>query len=187
MTSEEGKLRPINAGDEPGLYQDSDEQNLPDVTFAVGLPASSSTSRTRESQPLLRRMEPDLGTASETFVDDPQFASVVREAFIAIEAAIYPERIYQGSSGSYFVKNSEGKVSLSEASSCLAAYRQTSVSSTAALAILSHARLGELFESAALRGLQTRLASCRVPAAACGNVSFLSFTPRKPRCWADST
>ncbi|KAG0413643.1 hypothetical protein HPB47_009199 [Ixodes persulcatus] len=108
MTGEQGKLRPINAGDEPGLYQDSDEQNLPDVTFSVGLLASNNTSR--ESQPLLRRMEPDLGTTSETFPDDPQFASVVREAFIAIEAAIYPERIYQGSSGSYFVKNSEGKV-----------------------------------------------------------------------------
>ncbi|EEC01224.1 phosphatidylinositol 4-kinase type-II, putative, partial [Ixodes scapularis] len=93
--------------DEPGLYQDSDEQNLPDVTFSVGLLASNNTSR--ESQPLLRRMEPDLGTTSETFPDDPLFASVVREAFIAIEAAIYPERIYQGSSGSYFVKNSEGK------------------------------------------------------------------------------
>ncbi|KAM7284220.1 phosphatidylinositol 4-kinase type 2-alpha isoform X1 [Ixodes scapularis] len=107
MTGEQGKLRPINAGDEPGLYQDSDEQNLPDVTFSVGLLASNNTSR--ESQPLLRRMEPDLGTTSETFPDDPLFASVVREAFIAIEAAIYPERIYQGSSGSYFVKNSEGK------------------------------------------------------------------------------
>ncbi|KAH9363189.1 hypothetical protein HPB48_011843 [Haemaphysalis longicornis] len=52
-------------------------------------------------------MEPDLGTTAETFPDDPQFASVVREAITAIESAIYPERIYQGSSGSYFVKNSE--------------------------------------------------------------------------------
>lgn len=107
MTSEQGKLRAINAGDEPGPYQDSDEQNLPDVTFSVGPSAASNTSRTRESQPLLRRMEPDLGTTSETFPDDPQFAAVVREAITAIESAIYPERIYQGSSGSYFVKNSE--------------------------------------------------------------------------------
>lgn len=112
MTSEQEKLRPINSGDEPSLYQDSDEQNLPDVTFSVGGSLANSNSRTRESQPLLRRMEPDLGTTSETFPDDPSFASVVREAFIAIESAIYPERIYQGSSGSYFVKNSERTVSL---------------------------------------------------------------------------
>merc|ERR1712088_1297681 len=35
---------------------------------------------------------------------------VVRQAEIAIEAGIYPTRIYQGSSGSYFVKNIEGKI-----------------------------------------------------------------------------
>lgn len=165
MTGEQGKLRPINAGDEPGLYQDSDEQNLPDVTFSVGLLASNNTSR--ESQPLLRRMEPDLGTTSETFPDDPLFASVVREAFIAIEAAIYPERIYQGSSGSYFVKNSEGKVSLSgPASACLAAGSPLRTSVTAARsaegesALVSDARLA------------TALATSRLPAG--------MFKPRLP-------
>ena len=44
------------------------------------------------------------------FSDDPQFTEVVRQAEIAIEAGIYPTRIYQGSSGSYFVKNIEGKI-----------------------------------------------------------------------------
>jgi len=44
------------------------------------------------------------------FPDDPQFTEVVRQAEIAIEAGIYPTRIYQGSSGSYFVKNIEGKI-----------------------------------------------------------------------------
>lgn len=39
------------------------------------------------------------------FVDDPQFAELVSQADLAIEHGIYPERIYQGSSGSYFVKN----------------------------------------------------------------------------------
>ena len=43
------------------------------------------------------------------FPDDPQFTELVRQAEMAIERGIYPQRIYQGSSGSYFVKNSDGK------------------------------------------------------------------------------
>ncbi|XP_031636728.1 phosphatidylinositol 4-kinase type 2-alpha isoform X2 [Contarinia nasturtii] len=42
--------------------------------------------------------------------DDPQFNELVSQAEMAIEHGIYPERIYQGSSGSYFVKNTAGKV-----------------------------------------------------------------------------
>ncbi|XP_046997740.1 phosphatidylinositol 4-kinase type 2-beta isoform X2 [Schistocerca americana] len=42
--------------------------------------------------------------------DDPQFSELVRQAEYAIDNGIYPERIYQGSSGSYFVKNPAGKV-----------------------------------------------------------------------------
>lgn len=37
--------------------------------------------------------------------DDPHFSDLVYQAEIAIDAGIYPDRIYQGSSGSYFVKN----------------------------------------------------------------------------------
>lgn len=40
--------------------------------------------------------------------DDPQFTDLVRQAEIAIDNTIYPERIFQGSSGSYFVKNNHG-------------------------------------------------------------------------------
>nr|USH46105.1 phosphatidylinositol 4-kinase type 2-beta [Androctonus crassicauda] len=43
-----------------------------------------------------------------TFPNDPSFSSIVRDAEIAIENGILPERIIQGSSGSYFVKNSDG-------------------------------------------------------------------------------
>ncbi|ESP00418.1 hypothetical protein LOTGIDRAFT_140716 [Lottia gigantea] len=43
------------------------------------------------------------------FPEDPQFEEDVRQAEIAIEANIFPERIYQGSSGSYFVKNKDNK------------------------------------------------------------------------------
>lgn len=38
-------------------------------------------------------------------IDDPHFSDLVYSAEIAIDGGIYPERIYQGSSGSYFVKN----------------------------------------------------------------------------------
>ncbi|XP_055906201.1 phosphatidylinositol 4-kinase type 2-beta [Eupeodes corollae] len=44
------------------------------------------------------------------FPDDPEFNEIITQAEIAIEHGIYPERIYQGSSGSYFVKNPAGKV-----------------------------------------------------------------------------
>ncbi|XP_063697822.1 phosphatidylinositol 4-kinase type 2-alpha [Culicoides brevitarsis] len=44
------------------------------------------------------------------FPDDPQFSELVYQTEIAIDAGIYPERIYQGSSGSYFVKNPAGKI-----------------------------------------------------------------------------
>jgi len=37
--------------------------------------------------------------------DDPVFAELVRQAELAIDCSVLPERIYQGSSGSYFVKN----------------------------------------------------------------------------------
>ncbi|KAB0399673.1 hypothetical protein E2I00_002170, partial [Balaenoptera physalus] len=40
-----------------------------------------------------------------TFLDDPEFADVILKAEQAIEFGVYPERISQGSSGSYFVKD----------------------------------------------------------------------------------
>uniref|UniRef100_A0A671KEY9 Phosphatidylinositol 4-kinase type 2 n=1 Tax=Sinocyclocheilus anshuiensis TaxID=1608454 RepID=A0A671KEY9_9TELE len=44
------------------------------------------------------------------FPEDPEFREIIRKAERAIEEGIYPERIYQGSSGSYFVKDSAGKI-----------------------------------------------------------------------------
>uniref|UniRef100_A0ABI7YXD9 Phosphatidylinositol 4-kinase type 2 n=1 Tax=Felis catus TaxID=9685 RepID=A0ABI7YXD9_FELCA len=46
------------------------------------------------------------------FPEDPEFETVVRQAELAIERCIFPERIYQGSSGSYFVKDPQGVVYL---------------------------------------------------------------------------
>lgn len=65
----------------------------------------------RESQPLLgARDQPDHHYTYNSFPDDPQFTELVSQADLAIEHGIYPERIYQGSSGSYFVKNLSTKV-----------------------------------------------------------------------------
>lgn len=72
--------------------------------------SAGSPGRSRERQPLLDR---DRGNSprdhhKNEFPDDPEFREIVRKAEQAIEEEIFPERIYQGSSGSYFVKDSQG-------------------------------------------------------------------------------
>ena len=42
------------------------------------------------------------------FTADPEFAAMVQMAEEAIDTGVLPELIYQGSSGSYFVKNLSG-------------------------------------------------------------------------------
>ncbi|XP_023586010.1 phosphatidylinositol 4-kinase type 2-beta isoform X2 [Trichechus manatus latirostris] len=51
------------------------------------------------------------GITSEmnTFLDDPEFADIILRAEQAIECGVFPERIFQGSSGSYFVKDPKRK------------------------------------------------------------------------------
>ncbi|KAL2097592.1 hypothetical protein ACEWY4_006799 [Coilia grayii] len=44
------------------------------------------------------------------FPEDPAFAEIVQRAEQAIENGVFPERISQGSSGSYFVKDPKGKI-----------------------------------------------------------------------------
>lgn len=39
--------------------------------------------------------------------DDPEFAEILHRVEQAIECEVFPERISQGSSGSYFVKDSK--------------------------------------------------------------------------------
>lgn len=75
----------------------------------IRVPAGSP-GRSRERQPLLER---DRGGSPRDphrneFPEDPEFREIIRKAERAIEEGIYPERIYQGSSGSYFVKDSQG-------------------------------------------------------------------------------
>ncbi|XP_042530724.1 phosphatidylinositol 4-kinase type 2-beta isoform X3 [Dipodomys spectabilis] len=45
-----------------------------------------------------------------SFLDDPEFADIVLRAEQAIEIGVFPERISQGSSGSYFVKDPKRKI-----------------------------------------------------------------------------
>uniref|UniRef100_A0A6G1S7K0 Phosphatidylinositol 4-kinase type 2 n=1 Tax=Aceria tosichella TaxID=561515 RepID=A0A6G1S7K0_9ACAR len=43
------------------------------------------------------------------FEDDPEFSNIINEAETAIEEGVYPQRISQGSSGSYFVFDTTGQ------------------------------------------------------------------------------
>ncbi|XP_021942487.1 phosphatidylinositol 4-kinase type 2-alpha isoform X2 [Zootermopsis nevadensis] len=90
----------------------SDEVSLlPEVAFAPGSNNGGTIDSprvNRENQPLLGRMESDV--TFNNFPDDPLFCDLVRQTEVAIDTGIFPERISQGSSGSYFVKNPTGKI-----------------------------------------------------------------------------
>ncbi|OWR51721.1 putative phosphatidylinositol 4-kinase type-ii [Danaus plexippus plexippus] len=77
---------------------------VPEVGFEGNV---DSPGVNRESQPLLGGRG-DLEVSFNHFPDDPQFSELVWQAEVAIDNGIFPERIYQGSSGSYFVKNPGG-------------------------------------------------------------------------------
>ncbi|XP_047537339.1 phosphatidylinositol 4-kinase type 2-alpha isoform X2 [Vanessa atalanta] len=79
---------------------------VPEVGFEGNV---DSPGVNRESQPLLGGRG-DLDVSFNHFPDDPQFTELVWQAEVAIDNGIFPERIYQGSSGSYFVKNPGGKI-----------------------------------------------------------------------------
>ncbi len=101
-----------------GVLEASASGPPPDVTtFSPPSEGSSSPRSPRrehsEGTPLLGRIDSEYGHIENTFPDDPEFAQVIRTTETAIEHGIFPERIYQGSSGSYFVKNAEGVSSIS--------------------------------------------------------------------------
>ena len=92
-----------------------DYQGLPppDVTFShsshsLGSPSSPHSDSLRENTPLLNAPDLEIDAIVDGFRDDPEFTELYRCTEAAINKGIYPERIYQGSSGSYFVKNVEG-------------------------------------------------------------------------------
>ncbi|XP_065162864.1 phosphatidylinositol 4-kinase type 2-alpha isoform X2 [Atheta coriaria] len=82
----------------------SEEDHLiPEVVFSSVL---DSPGINRESQPLLGPAE----VSYNHFPDDPIFNDLVSKAEAAIDIGRFPERISQGSSGSYFVKDVDNKI-----------------------------------------------------------------------------
>ena len=96
--------------------------NGPDVVPYHADPSSYSTaivggshgfydSRASEQRPLLGRSRMESCSDSEVscnVFEDAEFTSLIRSAEQAIDQGVLPERIYQGSSGSYFAKDKDG-------------------------------------------------------------------------------
>ena len=73
---------------------------------------SDSEIASGERKPLLNSSKRTMERLSESEhpqnnCNDPEFSVIIRAAEQAIDCGVYPERIYQGSSGSYFVHNKE--------------------------------------------------------------------------------
>uniref|UniRef100_A0A1B0GF60 Phosphatidylinositol 4-kinase type 2 n=1 Tax=Glossina morsitans morsitans TaxID=37546 RepID=A0A1B0GF60_GLOMM len=77
---------------------------VPEIDFECTMDNNTDN---HESQPLLSGVGPNnrdqFEAAFNTFMDDPSFTDMVAQAEYDIEHGVMPERIYQGSSGSYFV------------------------------------------------------------------------------------
>lgn len=90
--------------------QDTQErllEELPDVTFASSAESPLRSRSIRENTPLLARPDYEIDVVN-FFPEDSDYSHIVHESEDAIDHGILPQRIYQGSSGSYFVKNREG-------------------------------------------------------------------------------
>lgn len=89
----------------------SDFSTLPVCTIAfisTETPRSLCSNASCETQPLLKKMNEalcDSGDFTNAFPEDPEFNQIIQYVEVAFEGEIYPERIVQGSSGSYFVKD----------------------------------------------------------------------------------
>jgi len=109
-TGLDGSHLPSNSGlgieSEPvefgSLYEKSDVGTSYPSSSSAFLPRSPSPSQ--ENQPLLSRSRGESDFINH-FPDDRDFQEVVRQAERAIDQGVYPTRIAQGSSGSYFVKD----------------------------------------------------------------------------------
>ncbi|XP_018593381.1 phosphatidylinositol 4-kinase type 2-beta [Scleropages formosus] len=80
----------------------------------TGSPRSGKEKRSRRSRRSSSSDKENLaspGTGEVNFFpEDPEFAEIIQRAEQAIENGVFPERISQGSSGSYFVKDPKGKI-----------------------------------------------------------------------------
>jgi len=97
----------LSAVDEAGMTSSG---SLQPNHAGAAIMAPAMDSITTESTPLLLRSEQfRVGIISGNYdAEDRQFVTVFCDAERAIDHGIYPQRIRQGSSGSYFVKNSLG-------------------------------------------------------------------------------
>ncbi|XP_012592917.1 phosphatidylinositol 4-kinase type 2-beta isoform X2 [Microcebus murinus] len=103
-----GAVRLLEAAGEAGAASPSvavdEELLLPPSDVDVRSP-SSTRDRMRAAASVT------TGTSEMNAVlDDPEFADIILRAEQAIEVGIFPERIFQGSSGSYFVKDPKRKI-----------------------------------------------------------------------------
>lgn len=97
---------PVNVATEPVTLS-----AVPEVTFVPGINGNSTVVGS-EREPLLPRMDSvsrPMEPSANHFPDDPVFTELIHEAELAIDNGIFPQRISEGSSGSYFVKNRQGK------------------------------------------------------------------------------
>ncbi|RWS25356.1 phosphatidylinositol 4-kinase type 2-alpha-like isoform X1 [Leptotrombidium deliense] len=101
------QLRSVSSYEQSYCVDSCEESCLPDVTYVTCSGGVSTSASNKESQPLLKRMDTvDASIVNNVFPDDPEFTAIVKDAENAIDNCVYPQRISQGSSGSYFVKNS---------------------------------------------------------------------------------
>ncbi|XP_070228327.1 phosphatidylinositol 4-kinase type 2-beta isoform X3 [Bos mutus] len=106
-----GAVRLETAAGEEGAASPSQasDRELPLLPRDASFSSSPGLGRQRSSPTNLDRNRP-VGSEMNTFLDDPEFADVILKAEQAIEFEVYPERISQGSSGSYFVKDPKRKI-----------------------------------------------------------------------------
>ncbi|KRX98740.1 Phosphatidylinositol 4-kinase type 2-beta [Trichinella pseudospiralis] len=81
---------------------------LPDVTYSYSNPTPKLSSSCGGSDTATRMSDSCISHCS--FPGDTVYNDMLQQAEEAIEAGVYPKRIAQGSSGSYFVRNVKGEI-----------------------------------------------------------------------------
>ncbi|XP_069487965.1 phosphatidylinositol 4-kinase type 2-beta isoform X1 [Ambystoma mexicanum] len=124
LTAEPGQSLPGDRAPVPGgavrqlngvhRYEDGvgEEEPLLQAEESSPTPARS-TRRARYSSSSDREHPAGHAGVNEemnSFSDDLEFAEIIQQAEQALECGVLPERITQGSSGSYFVKDPQGKI-----------------------------------------------------------------------------
>ncbi|KAM6263879.1 phosphatidylinositol 4-kinase type 2-alpha [Spheniscus humboldti] len=96
----------------PGSPGGRDRERQPLLERGARGPAAAAAQAQAQAQAAAQAQAQAAAAQRERndFPEDPEFAEVVRRAELASERGIFPERISQGSSGSYFVKDPQGKI-----------------------------------------------------------------------------